>query len=297
MRPRYDDLPDGLAWSVFGPGDAVGCLNLQTPERTAAAARLVVTGQVVSLNAPVDWPDPPLYSRRPVRHEVAVTPLGNHDDHLDSFYPQASSQWDGFGHVRDGRFGYYNGASRHELGIDAWARRGIVGRGVLLDVARHLDAQGRPLDWRQRDVVTVADLESCAAAQGVAVGEGDVLVVRTGWTAGYQRLDRAGRAALGGTRPTCPGLEASTAMAARLWDWGVSAVAADNPALEASPASSDWLHPHLLCRLGIPIGELWWLEELAEACAADGRYEFLLVAAPLHVTGGVGSSANALALR
>ena len=57
------------------------------------------------------------------------------------------------------------------------------------------------------------------------------------------------------------------------------------------------MHPHLLGRLGIPIGELWWLDALADACAADGRYEFLVTSAPLNLPGGIGSPANALALR
>ena len=75
-------------------------------------------------------------------------------------------------------------------------------------------------------------------------------------------------------------------------------MAADNPALEASPIDPDErLHTKLLNHLGVPIGELWWLDALAAACASDGRYDFLLVSAPLGVPGGVGSPANAVAIR
>jgi kynurenine formamidase len=125
-----------------------------------------------------------------------------------------------------------------------------------------------------------------------------MLLIRTGWVAGYRALDAAERNALGGTRPNTPGLSPSDEMAAFLWELGLSAIAADNPALEASPTDrSERLHPKLLAGLGMPIGEMWWLDELADACAADGRWEFLVMSAPLNVPGGVGSPANALAVR
>ena len=295
----WADLPDGRAGAVFGADDVLGCLNRQTPQRVRAATALVRDGRVFSLNAPLDWPTPPLYSRQPVRHTVFTTPLGNLDDRLDDLHPQASSQWDALAHVADPAFGRYNGHPPEALGIEHAARRGIVGRGVLVDVARHCEAQGRPLAWDRREVIDVDLLRSAIDACGAVFVGGDILLVRTGWVAGYQALDKAGRAALGGTRPPTPGLAATDDMAALLWDLGLSAVAADNPALEASPTDLDGerLHPKLLARLGLPIGELWWLDELAAACAADGRVECLVTSAPLHVRGGIGSPANALAIR
>jgi kynurenine formamidase len=120
-----------------------------------------------------------------------------------------------------------------------------------------------------------------------------------GWEAGYRRLDRQERVALSERPPVNPGLESSVEMAARLWDWGVAAVGCDNPALEVRPrpvAIEDSLHALLLPRLGMPIAEFLLLDELAEACQEAGSYEFLFTAAPLNVTGGVGSPANALAI-
>ena len=80
------------------------------------------------------------------------------DDYLDNFYPQASSQWDGLRHIRHPRDGFYNGVKAEEivagggkLGIENIAQRGIAGRGVLLDVGRHLENAGRSLDYSTRD--------------------------------------------------------------------------------------------------------------------------------------------------
>jgi hypothetical protein len=92
-----------------------------------------------------------------------------------------------------------------------------------------------------------------------------------------------------------------------LWDLGLAAVAADNPALEVFPpgtggeevpdAEGRFLHFQLLPRLGLPIGELWDLDALADACAVDGRYDFMLTSAPLRLLNGVASPPNALAIR
>lgn len=303
-RPRYADLPDGNARGVFGAGDQIGCLNLLTPERTAAAARLIRTGQVFSLNAPIlDWPDPnpPTSPRGVPQHEVfELVPGVVLDDVLDRLYLQASSQWDGFLHVRDPSTGaFYNGQTDTTVGVEAWAGRGIAGRGVLLDVAGWAQAAGEQWDWQVRRPVTATDLQMCAKAQGVELTEGTILLVRLGWETGYRALDRDGRVAYASSAQHAPGLEASAAMAARLWDWGIAAVAGDTIALEAKPYQDPMdkiLHTLLLPRLGLPMGELWLLDALAEACAAQHRYEFFLTSAPLNVRGAVGTPANALAV-
>lgn len=296
MFPRHQDLPNGDAEGVFGVEDVIGTLNRQTPDTIAAAARLVRTGDLFSLNAPLEWPDPPLLSRRPLEHHVLTTPMGNRDDYLDSFYPQSSSQWDGLLHITDPDAGTYNRRPVDQLGIESWARRGIAGRGVLLDVQRWLGEQGEDLDWRARRPITVSDLEATRRWAGLEQREGDVLLVRTGWAAGYRTATLEDQAAAR-TRHDSPGLDASDEMAAYLWDWGLSAAASDNIGLEAMPIQGEMLHRKILVRLGMPIGELWWLDELAEHSAADGRWESLLVSAPLNLSGGIGSPANALALK
>ena len=97
-----------------------------------------------------------------------------------------------------------------------------------------------------------------------------------------------------------PGIGPDEEMAAYLWDLHIAAVAGDNPSLEAwppGPESGGFLHFRLIPLLGMNIGELWYLEDLAADCAQDGVYEFMLTSAPLNVPGGVGSPPNALAIK
>ncbi len=300
QRPAYKELPDGRALGVYGPDDHLGALNLLTPERTLRAAGLVRTGQVVSLNAPFNYPypHPAAANRRPATHVIVRQAVAN-EDYFDDFRPQYSSQWDGFLHVPDHEYNcFYNGNTDESIGIEKWADHGIVGRGVLLDVARWRETVGRPIDWQARDVITVADLEGCAEAHGVEVEEGTVLLVRTGWESGWSSLGFSERSQIKPASFQSPGLDPCQEMVERLWDWGVAAVASDNMALEPYPIHFDeyFLHVPLLVRAGVPMGEFFLLDALAEACAAEQRYEFLVASAPMNVPGGLGSTANALAV-
>lgn len=299
--PSYEQLPeiDGVrvSWGLFGEGDRLGCLNLITAEKAVRGAGLVHSGAVFSLDAALDEFDPPLFTRPAFSHEVAGWPGGNaFDDRISMFNTQSSSQWDGFMHMRDPGLGFYNDLDQAALGIDAWAAKGIVTRGVLADVARFLEGDGRPLDPATRAVISPADLGATLDAQEIEVEPGDVLIIRTGWVGWYRSLDPPGRAAID-LSWGLPGLAATTEMAAMLWDLHVAAVAADNPALEAYPADDGHLHRDLLPRLGVPIGELWSLDALATQCAADGVYDFLLTSAPLNIRGGVATPPNALAVK
>ena len=323
--PSYDELPitpgapPGSSWGVFDD-PRLGCLSLLTPERAAAAARSVERGAVFPLDAELDAIDPPLFGRLPTRHTVSGVPgeSGFHDDVLDGWNTQASSQWDGFRHIRHPWHDYYGGLPFAEHGVHVWAERGIVGRGVLADVARWREQVGRPLRQDASDPIDPDDVVACLAAQGTTVEEGDVLLVRTGWLGWYRALDGERRAAMA-TSHANPGLRPGKATARMLWDLHVAAVAADNPPLEVWPPgalltdddraalqadatdpdalSNAFVHGDLLALLGIPIGELWDLDALADDCAADGRYNFLLTSAPLRLVGGVGTPPNALAIK
>jgi len=119
--PRYDDLPPAprggrLGWGLFGAGDNAGLLNLQTPERVAAAAAEIQRGVVFPLSAEVRLFDPPMFGRRRAVHRVLTTPEDpGLDDELDSFNPQSSSQWDSLGHVPYATDAFYNGATKDDL--------------------------------------------------------------------------------------------------------------------------------------------------------------------------------------
>jgi sugar/nucleoside kinase (ribokinase family)/kynurenine formamidase len=313
--PNYADLPKApaggrSAWGLFGPDDSVGLCNLQTPARVAAAAQLVRTGEVFALNAPVDVPGPPLFNRGAPAHTLLRSPnRAGYDDKIDNFYPQASSQWDSLAHVGYAPDRFYNGATSNDIDagrrntIDHWARRGIAGRAILLDVDALLGGAGSGFDPSETRPVTVDELEAARIAAGVEYRGGDVLLLHTGYLRWYrdQGVDVHDRLADTASLRSV-GIERSEAMAAYLWDAHIVAVAGDNPAVEVWPPVRDggtfgFLHRMLIGQFGMAIGELWWLDDLAMSCRRDGRYEMLLTAAPLNVPGGVGSPANALALK
>ena len=329
--PGYSDLPRvaGLpsSWGLWGDigTDRLGCLNMLTPERVVEAAALVTKGAVFSLNWSMGLPDPPLFNRDRYAHEVTGDQRSiGHDDLLDRWNTQSSSQWDGFRHIRNPAAqvdapgtGHYGGVPDGEHGIHHWARRGIVGRAVVCDIGRHRESQQRPLCHDAPDVIEPDEIPECLAAQGTTLREGDVLLMRTGWTRWYEDQPPAVREAL--ARPgglEAPGLAPGEATAEMLWDLHVAAIGTDTPAVEVwppgSPLPSDevaairadpervhevFVHTLLLPMLGIPLGELWDLDALAADCAGDGRYECLFVSAPLNLPAGVASPPNALAVK
>ena len=315
MTPLYKDLPviektgDRHAWGVFGDGDELGTIARLTPERIARAARTVRRGAVFNLSLPLNEPDPPLVERRkPYRHEIVEPERNSRDDKIDDLWNQASSQIDALSHMRYREFGFYNGLEKEAvdggaLGIDRWAEHGIVGRGLLLDMPRYFASRGEAFDASRDTAWKPAALEAALAAQGAAPEEGDILLLRTGWLGHHLGLSAEQRAALpqdlgpGGLES--PGLSAVKESAAFLWDAGFSLVAADNPAVEDSPGSPEagFLHRRLIPLLGMALGELWSLDALADDCARDGVYECMVVAVPLNLPRGVGSPANAIAIK
>jgi kynurenine formamidase len=310
--PVREGAPDGAAWGVFGDDDQVGTINLLTPERVAQAANFVRSGRVFALNLSIDIPDPPLFTRGKHRHTIKQFSNYILDDYLDNFYPQASSQWDALSHVKHPRLGGYNGFPDHEitgyggskLGIDNLARRGIAGRGVLADVALYYERLGKQLNHATNEVVPFEDLLATLEAQNTALWPGDVLLIRIGWTRAYRAMSEEQKSELARETRT-PGIEGSRRVAEWLWDQHIAAVASDSPALEAFPPpqvsdlmeANDSLHFHMLSFFGMPIGEMWDLEQLADDCANDNRYEFFFTSAPLNIPGGVGSPPNALAIK
>jgi kynurenine formamidase len=214
---------------------------------------------------------------------------------------QCSTQWDGLGHIFD-HGNAWNGRRAGDVvtsdgdlvtGIEHTASA-LVSRGVLLDLGRHL----RPGTGELEDgyAITAADLDAVIAAQGAssAVGRGDIVLVRTGQLARVRRDgwgDYAGGAA--------PGLSLTTAG----WLHGteIAAIATDTWGFEVRPNEFDVpafqpLHQVVIPNLGLTIGEMWDLERLADECAARARYDFLLVAATLPITGAVGSPVNPIAV-
>ncbi|MFF2846081.1 cyclase family protein [Streptomyces sp. NPDC058001] len=306
MIPAYDELPRhpalGLpyAWDVLDR-DLGSLSHLDDTTRLAAVAE-ARTGESIALNLPLDLLDPPLFGRARMKHRVVAEGRNTFEDVLDAFNPQAGSQWDGLRHVRAREYGYFGGvtdldADPDALGIQHWARHGIVGRGVLLDVARWARSAGRPLDPFAGTEITAAELRACATAQGVAFRTGDIACVRTGWVTGYRALSREDRADAR-LSAVFSGLRADEDTARFVWDARLAAVCADNPALESAPGDPavGSLHRRLLPMLGTAVAELLDLDRLAARCAELGRWTFLFAAVPLPLTRGVSSPSNALAV-
>jgi hypothetical protein len=280
-----------------------------------AGVACAVRGAVFNLNLELELPGPPLFARSAFEHVIHDFAVG-HDDELVGWNTQSSSQWDGFRHMRHPVYGHYNGVDDEDHGIEHWARRGIVGRAVLADVARWRESVGRPIDPASPSVIEISDLMATLDAQGVQIEVGDILLVRTGWLSWYRTLGPSARVELADTphTPAC-GLQRGVDSARALWNLHIAAIAADNPALEVMPfgfgdqdesqtwkddpgrAAETMLHFSLLGLLGIPIGELFDLDGLADDCASDGRYTCLLTSAPLNLSAGVASPPNALAIK
>lgn len=316
--PRYDDLPAAeqggrSGWGQFGPDDSVGLLNLQSEARVLAAIGLVRKGRVFSLNAELDAVNPPLDEDRTMyRHRVLHQPgpgFPDLDDVLDNFFPQISSQWDSLGHVAYSPGVFYNGATDddvligHRNTIDHWARRGIAGRGVLLDLERSLNDSGSSYSPDGSTAFSVADLEHARARAGIDFSPGCILLIRTGFLGWYRDQPWKARKRLAADL-RAPGIEHTEDMARYLWDNQIMAVASDTfavevwpPAWEREAAPFGFLHRILIGQFGMALGELWQLDELAADCDQDGVCEFFLASAPLNVPGGIGSPPNALALK
>ncbi|GAA4249427.1 cyclase family protein [Dactylosporangium darangshiense] len=301
-------------WGRWGADDVLGTLNFLDDAKRREGAALVRRGAAFSLAQSFDMNGPQRGWRRrtnPV-HTMLDTGvdaergtqgfphgIGGADDVV--FMPlQASTQWDGLGHIFDhGRA--WNGRRAGDVvtsdgdrvtGIETAAAR-IAGRGVLLDVGRALGADGELPDGF---AVTAGHLAATIAAQGgsARVGRGDLVCVRTG------RLARARREGWGDyAGGASPGLSFTTAG----WLHGteIAGLATDTWGFEVRPNEFDDafqpLHQVAIPHIGLYIGEMWDLDALAADCAADGRYDFWLTAAPLPVTGAVGAPVNPIAVK
>ncbi|KAK0619437.1 putative cyclase-domain-containing protein [Immersiella caudata] len=335
--PNFDDLPPvegqpkGFAWGIFdkdGKKDVLGTLNFLTPDVVKAAATEVKDGISVSLNWPLNGLKFPLPNRNLTSHTAHQLTPGNMgvdgwDDEL-TFNTQISSQWDSLCHFVHGTTDSepgttYNGfrptketlevAFSHESPnptIDHWhARGGVVGRGVLIDYKRWVEettgVKYHTLDGHR---ITIAEIEEVAKYQNVEFKEGDILIVRTGYT---DMLAAPTPEDFGKFQAqTLSGVHGVEETVRWVWNKRISAVAGDAHAFEAlPPVKADgnvgtvadlYLHRWFLNGLGMPIGELWDLNALGEQCKKLGRYSFLLTSAPLNHPGLVASPPNALAI-
>jgi kynurenine formamidase len=306
-RAELDTLARRVSnWGRWGAEDERGTVNFITPAVVRRAAATVRRGAVFSLGLSFGAEGPqigqggrvnPLHIMTATEGRLGADPDGpRYSDDVVVMPLQCATQWDSLAHVHyGGRL--WNGFPASTLtpagagrnAIDKQAA-GIVSRGVLLDVARARGVER----IEPGTALGPPDLEAAERAQGVRVESGDVLLVRTGHLAVFTRDgDRVGY------MRRMPGL--GVACIEWLHAREVAAVASDTNAVEVipyeDPALPLPLHAVCIRDMGLTLGEMFVLDELAADCAGDGVWEFLFSAPPLRVTGGVGSPLNPLAVK
>jgi kynurenine formamidase len=288
-------------WGRWGETDERGALHHLTPDRVVAAAGLVRDGITVSLSFPVDTAAA-VHNPRPATHKI--TRLPDHDADLGSlglamdyvgfdYHSDTHTHLDALCHVAFGG-SLYNGQPCQRVtpegatfGSVETLCDGLVGRGVLLDVPRL-----RGVPWLEPgEHISGDELEAAERAQGVTVGQGDILLVRTGHA---RRLVEFGpwetTGAKAGLHPTAMPL---------LAERRVAALGSDGNS-DTAPSTTEGvpfpIHVLAINAMGVHLLDYLQLEDLRLACEARGRWEFLFLAAPLRIVGGTGSPVNPIAV-
>jgi kynurenine formamidase len=308
LTPELRELAARVSnWGRWGDDDEIGTLNLIDAAAAQRAAAAVRTGEPISLAIKLDQNGPQVGGIpgrvNPLHAMVAINQSytgGEGDicfnDDVATLGLQSCTHWDALSHASyDGKL--YNGFDANTVTAAGGAARcgihrvrSLVTRGVLLDVAR---AKGVDrLDGGYG--ITAADLEAARELAGVDIAPGDALLVRTGHMQIFKARDRQRY-----TTGDQPGL--TTGAIPWLRDHDVAAVATDTLTLEVFPCEDPGVffpvHMIQLRDMGLTQGQNFDLEALAVACAADGRYDFLLAANPEPFTGGTGSPVNPVAVR
>ncbi len=340
---RWKHRPEGSNWGDFGENDAIGRLNLVTPEKVLQAVAEVKAGVSFCLSLPLDYPGGSVLNPRRFPPALAYSMRGDDpamcfpmarvnpgqtdvvcDDRV-TLSTQYSTQWDSLAHMGalfdadgDGReeIVFYNGYragvevtgprdyladkslappyGAGPLGIDALAATGMQGRGVMVDLHAHCGNARKAVGYDEWMRILEAD--------ALEVGEGDFLCIRTGFDRVLLSYEKSPPHGI--QHSVCAGLDGADK---RLLQWitdsGLAAILSDNEAVEFLPTPHPPqgrgahypLHEHCLFKLGVPLGELFLLSELADWLRAHGRYRFLLTAPPLRLPGAVGSPVTAVA--
>jgi hypothetical protein len=323
---RWKLRPEGSTWGDFGADDERGRLNLLTPATTLQAIAEVKVGRSFCLSLPLDYPGGKVLSAvrnppqlRPVtlvngeqargyalrRDDKMATDVFNDDDAILAL--QYSTHWDSLAHVGQSFDGFRThddltamaGADRdfagvQRLGVENMATASVQGRGVMIDLDAHFGRSGTLVGYRELAHVLRADK--------IVVEPGDFVCLHTGF--GELLLEMGRRPDRKRLFETTAALDGSDEALKRwITETGLVALVADNYAVERLPASrlaegcsaALPLHEHCLFRLGVYLGELWYLSELAAWLRQNGRIRFLLTAPPLRLPGAVASPVTPIA--
>jgi len=335
MENRWVKRPEGSTWGDWGKDDQLGRLNLITPQKVVEAIKEVQTGKTFCLSLPLDYPGgqvinkvrfPPVLKPVIRNNEPYFNYLWNKldENHTDIgsddvvlLHTQYSTQWDSLAHrgalfdvMNDGnpQAVYYNGfrvgkdvvmdenhnTSAKALGIEHMAFHGVQGRGVLVDLYSEYGEF-------PRKEVGYDDLMRIMDKKNIVVEPGDILCL---WTGLDQMILRMNGNPDDSINKACAVLDGfDNKLLNWIIDSGVAAIASDNLAVEAvgkkvpegTKGTNLPIHELCLFRLGVHLGELWQLCDLAKWLNENNRSRFLLTAPPLRLTGAVGSPVTPIA--
>lgn len=314
FRELLKDSPKN--WGRWGPNDEIGALNFLTDKEVLRGVQAVKQGKVFTLGVPLARPQgDPLHPVRsqPIRTMTMdegfyLSGRGNtfpgglkYADDVIVMYPQGTTQYDALGHAWYGEK-LYNGydpkttiGGLQKCSIQPIAEHGVVGRGIMVDMARfrgkkHLD---------RGEGVSLDDLLAAAKKQNSTIEKHDILVLHTGWLKRY--YDEGPSGIFPDGQFDEPGLSYSKELVKWFHEMEIASITTDTVGSEQSNHKESGtvvpLHAALLCNLGVIFAEIVWLHDLAADCAKDGQYTFLFAGAPLKLVFGCGSPVNPLAIK
>ena len=307
LAETFADAPSN--WGKWGEDDEVGAVNYLDEEQVLRGVQAVEHGRTFSLGVPLGRPDgDPKTPGRPDTQHYMRRDRGHYEsgkvhaerqgaDDVLFLSIHGTTHVDAMGHAWYGDElynGFDPGTTKGGLdrcSVEPIAEHGVVGRGVLLDIARH-----RGVDYLERDQqIPLDELLECAAEQGVEIEKRDVLVIRTGWLERFYA---------GEQEPVLefdePGITYSADLADWFYEMEIPAFATDTLANERTYPDSGIrlpLHATFIRDQGILLNEITLLDDLAADCAEDGKYDFLYTCSPLKVVRATGSPVNPLAIK
>jgi kynurenine formamidase len=288
--------------SKWGPEDEIGAANYVSPDQVLMAVKLVKKGESHPLGIVIDQ-DTPAFAPRYL--ELQVVQPGQHNgrslepefgwdmvynDDMAQLWLGTGPQLDGLGHMGEAGSYYNCNEAVDFIDISGLKKLGthlvppLIGRGVLLDMAKHFGMETLPAGKG----IGVADIKAAAKAQGVEVRQGDVVLFHTGWTDGMLQADPAawGAGEPGLTNEAAKYLASLNPMAVGADTWGVEAV---------PPVEGDKIfygHVTFLKNNGIYLLETMDTGRLAR----EGVNEFMFVLGQARIKGTVQMIINPVAL-
>jgi kynurenine formamidase len=314
-------------WGKWGKDDEAGAVRYLDAGQVLRGVRAVVHGRVFTLGIPLnntETGDPVAPGRIMCQHYMMrdkghyesgkvkrTAAYGGGESSEDSVLLglHGTTHFDALGHVwyDDKLFNCFDAETTkgglERCSIAPLAKHGVVGRGVLADIARFRNVPHLPGGSR----ITFDELKACLAQQKVTIQKRDIILIRTGWLDVFFSGRKAEFYGDDAPKPGRsfnliePGLTYEKEMVQWFHDMEIPALCSDTMGNEQTLSDTTQthmpLHRALIRDQGMLFGEIFGLNELAEDCAVDGKYDFMFVASPLKIMRGAGSPVNPIAIK